>query len=610
MKLASLWLIFFIGLSLAANPSRLASSRLKQSVVPPRQWKKHNLPPPDSRIELRIGLAQPQIHVLENHIQEISDPDHERYGKHLSKSEVEDLVAPSEHSLELVNAWIDSHGIEDASITRTPAQDWIIVDLEVSLAEKMLDTTYHVWQHDDGEFIVRTSSYSLPEHLVDHIDLIQPTTMFSRFSNMRTTLYKANELAFDRYQTNTGHTNDSEDLTPSLDTQPDCNHTVTLKCLQTLYNTAGYTPNRRSRNSIGITGYLQQYANQEDLRLFFADQKSGVSNNVSFDVVLVNDGTNNQSSQRAGDEANLDVQFAFGLSYPTPGTFYSTSGNPPFKPDSITPSNTNEPYSEWLDYVLSQDDPPLTISTSYGDHEQTVPEDYARRACSRFMELGARGVTLTFSSGDDGVGDGEANPKYQTCFTNDGKNETRFLPVFPSSCPYVTSVGGTRWIPEEAVFFSGGGFSDYFARPWYQTEAVDGYLDKLGEHTYAGLFNRYARTSMFPFAYPDVSAQGVNFRVFIGGKPFLVSGTSASSPTFAGIVALLNDARLEAGLPALGFLNPLLYKRGAEAFNDITIGHNPGCGTSGFNATEGWDPISGLGTPDFEKLKEEVLRCP
>jgi len=57
-------------------------------------------------------------------------------------------------------------------------------------------------------------------------------------------------------------------------------------------------------------------------------------------------GTNNQSYAAAGGEANLDTQTAFGLTWPTPGTFYSTGGKPPFKPDAITPENMNEPYTD------------------------------------------------------------------------------------------------------------------------------------------------------------------------------------------------------------------------------------------------------------------------
>ena len=150
----------------------------------------------------------------------------------------------------------------------------------------------------------------------------------------------------------------------------------------------------------------------------------------------------------------------------------------------------------------------------------------------------------------------------------------------------ITSVGSTTGVaPETAAPFSAGGFSNIFPRPDYQSAAVDAYLQTLGSAN-AGLFNATGR------AYPDVSTQGSNFQVNVNGVVQSVSGTSASSPTFASIVALLNDKRLSAGLPPLGFLNPLLYSGNASsAFNDVTSGSNPGCGTDGFPAASGWDPV-------------------
>jgi hypothetical protein len=58
-------------------------------------------------------------------------------------------------------------------------------------------------------------------------------------------------------------------------------------------------------------------------------------------------------------------------------------------------------------------------------------------------------------------------------------------------------------------------------------------------------------------------------------------------------VGLLNDARLRAGKPTLGCLNPLLYGAAAQAgaFFDLVTGSNPGCATSGFRAAPGWDPV-------------------
>jgi len=88
----------------------------------------------------------------------------------------------------------------------------------------------------------------------------------------------------------------------------------------------------------------------------------------------------------------------------------------------------------------------------------------------------------------------------------------------------VTTVGATTRInPEVVADFSGGGFSNLFARPDYQADAVSGYLDALGNQ-FQGLFNATGR------AYPDVAAQGVGFQVVIGGGVGSVGGTSASSP--------------------------------------------------------------------------------
>lgn len=79
------------------------------------------------------------------------------------------------------------------------------------------------------------------------------------------------------------------------------------------------------------------------------------------------------------------------------------------------------------------------------------------------------------------------------CQTNDGKNTTRFLPIFPAACPYVTSVGGTyRVEPERAISFSSGGFSDLWDRPAYQDEAVNEYLNILGDRKHSNLV--YAST--------------------------------------------------------------------------------------------------------------------
>jgi len=110
-------------------------------------------------------------------------------------------------------------------------------------------------------------------------------------------------------------------------------------------------------------------------------------------------------------------------------------------------------------------------------------------------------------------------------------------------------------------------------------------------------------------AYPDISAIGLKVVTVWLNNTYGVGGTSASTPIVAGIVTLLNEARIAAGKGPIGFLNPTLYKH-PEAFNDITVGGNPGCGTAGFKCAPGWDPVTGLGTPIYPKLKEIFLSLP
>ena len=166
------------------------------------------------------------------------------------------------------------------------------------------------------------------------------------------------------------------------------------------------------------------------------------------------------------------------------------------------------------------------------------------------------------------------------------------------------------------------GFSNYFSRPSYQKSTVDSYFashdpgypyytfngdafnlstSNIGAN--GGLYNRIGRAS------PDVSANGAKLQYYQGGILQENWGTSLSAPIWASIITLMNEKRSEHGKSPVGFINPVLYEH-PEVFNDITSGNNPGCGTAGFEAVEGWDPVTGLGTPNYPKLLELFLSLP
>jgi tripeptidyl-peptidase-1 len=158
----------------------------------------------------------------------------------------------------------------------------------------------------------------------------------------------------------------------------------------------------------------------------------------------------------------------------------------------------------------------------------------------------------------------------------------------------------------QSTSWSGGGFSleNYFSRDQnasYQSAAVNSYFSSGVSLPPQAKWNRDGR------GFPDVSAQGVGYAVVEAGQIIAVSGTSASAPAFAGIVSLLNDVRLQNNKPTLGFLNPFIYSN-TDSFNDITQGFNADGTLYGFHATKGWDPVTGVGTPNFPKLKVAVLK--
>lgn len=144
-----------------------------------------------------------------------------------------------------------------------------------------------------------------------------------------------------------------------------------------------------------------------------------------------------------------------------------------------------------------------------------------------------------------------------------------------------------------------------FAMPSYQSDAVSTYLTNYTPSYNATNYNNSGNSRGFP----DVSALGLNLATVWLGNLLPVGGTSASTPLVAGLISLLNNERISAGKSPIGFLNPVFYAH-PEMFHDVTVGSNPGCGTEGFQAQPGWDPVTGLGTPDYPKMREVFLSLP
>ncbi|KAH8982942.1 subtilisin-like protein [Lactarius hatsudake] len=532
----------------------------------PKNWESLGHPSNETAIDFYLALKSEQENALVDALYRVSDPKSPKYGAHLSREQVAEVVAPHPETLDLVGSWLKHWGIPSSSVSTALGGNWLkVVGVSVSQANDILGASYQLYRHvETNDAVIRTISYSLPEVLHGHIQAIVPTTHFG---------YPLTEGR--RLQTHPGAGVEAQVLSSREEY-------VVPSYLRWLYKTAGYAPKATDRNALGIAGYGEEYPSPQDLTAFMVEYRTD-GGDARFDVVQINGG--GYDPNKPGLEGSLDIQYAEAMAYPTPHVYYSTGGT--------QKSLTDDPYIRWLDYLLDEDNVniPQTISTSYGGYEYNAPLEYATEVCDLFSQLGARGVSVLFASGDWGVGLGDCLVQYSS-----GNTYYQFLPFFPASCPWVTSVGGTTsHDPEVAASLSGGGFSTYFDRPEYQEGAIPTFLESLGD-TYEGLYDSNGR------GFPDVSAQAIGFAIVLGGRLKYVEGTSGSAPTVAGIISLLNDYLISKGSQPLGFLNPWLYGTGRLGLNDITSGSNPGCNTNGFTAIAGWDPVTGLGTLDFEKL--------
>lgn len=169
-------LLFGGALAIPTDPSRAYAVKERHPV--PRGWKVVAQPPSSRVINLNIGLKHRNQDVLEQHVLELSDHSHARYGQYMSASDIRELIAPPAETVDMVRDWLLEHKISDAVFH--PTRDSFTVALPIEKIEELLDTTYSVFLHDDGTTLVRAPEWSLPRYLHEHIDIVQPTTSFFR----------------------------------------------------------------------------------------------------------------------------------------------------------------------------------------------------------------------------------------------------------------------------------------------------------------------------------------------------------------------------------------------------------------------------------------------
>lgn len=439
-------------------------------------------------LPMKIGLTQSNLDKAEEYLMDISHPESPNFGQHWSAQKIAETFAPSQESVDSVMYWLESSGIHPKRISKSQSLGWLHFDATVEEAERLLKTKYRVHTHQTGKPHVACSEYHVPEHISRHIDIITPTVHFD--TKLPMSQHLNYEKAVKRAPTTTaaaGHPVKTKaalgvgapssgslpkkgatlNIAGLIDELKNCNVHITPNCLRALYLfPPGVTAN--PKNSYGIVEYTPQSFLQGDLDLFFANfSRNQVQRTPIIDGI---DGgapqTANQGFQYNG-ESDLDLEYAMTLVNPQKVTLYQVG-------DFVEGASFNN-FLDAIDgsYCTFEggDDPnqdaiypdpfpggytgpencggfaaTKVISTSYGYNEADLTPAYEMRQCAEYMKLGMAGTTILYSSGDSGVA-GNRNQ----CIGPDGMynngSSGMFNPSFPSTCPFVTSVGATQIKP-------------------------------------------------------------------------------------------------------------------------------------------------------------------
>lgn len=367
---AALWALVLV----TATQARLADKwAVHETMTVPSGWKYLGQPEVDTTIaRVSISLRQPGLDELRRRLDQISDIDRADYGAHLSRSQLDAYREPSAGAVDDVMEWLSEHGIEDRLVQKS----WISFNASVGVVNSLLRCNISEYETPQSHQVLRATEYSLPSDLAQHIQFVYPLTQFLESS--------AKESFNERRFVDTARTSRRQAAWPAS-----CSENVTPDCLVDLYNITYTPPDSSSGSTLGVAGFLEEYPNQPMVRDFLVAHSprrsdASYSPDYNFTVVSINGG--NTTNEGSGGEALLDTLYTMPFAQPLPVSYLSTGGRGQFiGPNGTdltnTSANFNEPWLEFLQYLLEAEDEelPKVLSVSYTDDEQATPRPYALR---------------------------------------------------------------------------------------------------------------------------------------------------------------------------------------------------------------------------------------
>ena len=142
----------FLGATLVLAEPTLSPSVLHEKRVHiPYGWTYSHKHHSSAILPLRFGLSQPNINEIESYLSDVAHPDSLNYGKHWTPEQVIEKFAPKPESIQSVKNWLYESGIDLRRVRLSGNKGWLEVNATVAEAESLLNTEYHVYQHESGK---------------------------------------------------------------------------------------------------------------------------------------------------------------------------------------------------------------------------------------------------------------------------------------------------------------------------------------------------------------------------------------------------------------------------------------------------------------------------
>lgn len=229
----------------------------------PRGWTRIQSAEPTQNIRLRVSLKQQNLDEFYDKLLQVSTPDHPQYGKHYEGHELRSLLQPSAEASETAISWLQDNNVTDI----LDDGDYLMFRTTVGTANKLLDTQFDWYRGEDGEQMMRTTRYSVPQEVAAHINFVQPTT---RFGTAKRLASHVNILETGAPADGTSKwisVADNIRVNAANAVDPACNTAVTPQCLFQLYN-VNFKADPAVGNSAGYASFVNESARFTDMTMF------------------------------------------------------------------------------------------------------------------------------------------------------------------------------------------------------------------------------------------------------------------------------------------------------------------------------------------------------